>query len=756
MRILSLYIDSFGTLSNYTCDFNAEMNNIYEENGWGKTTLTVFIKSMLYGLNNKQERIRYTPWTNLSSFGGSLFIEVDQKKYRIDRTFNPQKASLDTFKIYDLQTNTELVNYPNNLGEKFLNLSEGSFERSVYIPQKDLEEGFGSDIEAKLANLIGGTNDSQTFDEAIVILKNKTKELRLNSKKGLILDKKKELDLLENELTECVNKMDGISTIQSEIKEINEKINALVEEKKQVNQKIINYTREQDKKVKLEIAKKYQEDINNTKKSLDENNQIFNNQNITVDDVLAIRAKNKELINLKTEYELKKGETRIIDKLSTLKEDFNFGGKIPSEEEISKIGKKIEKIQNIKNMIAVHTAEPEKKKPIGGIILLIFSTLILITGVSFLVLSSIYSIDYLIPGCIISGISVIGYIFSVILFIITNSHNNNLDTGKVRNYDFESRSLEEEIREFFGRYHLYSSDFSNNLYIIRSNAAKYREAMNEYDDLNEENNRIKNKICELEEIVMNFIKRFNTTAQTFEEKIGELNTHLRKKDELQGELIKKEMILKQYISLNKLDNISEEKIDLDVLNSKILQIDDQITEYNNDKTTLSNKIIEYESDITKYDELSMQREVLIEEIKNLENEYNILNLTIEYLSNSQKSLLEKYVSPMKESANKYVSLLLKNNSEYSIDVNFKFQFITNSGLKGIDLYSRGYQAIISLCMRLALIDCLYPNEKPFVIFDDPFVNFDDEKLEQCKNLIIDISKKYQILYFTCHDSRLIK
>ena len=72
------------------------------------------------------------------------------------------------------------------------------------------------------------------------------------------------------------------------------------------------------------------------------------------------------------------------------------------------------------------------------------------------------------------------------------------------------------------------------------------------------------------------------------------------------------------------------------------------------------------------------------------------------------------------------------------------------------MYSRGYQTIISLCMRLALIDCLYPNEKPFVILDDPFVNFDDEKLEICKSLIEDISNQYQIVYFTCHDSRVIE
>ena len=146
---------------------------------------------------------------------------------------------------------------------------------------------------------------------------------------------------------------------------------------------------------------------------------------------------------------------------------------------------------------------------------------------------------------------------------------------------------------------------------------------------------------------------------------------------------------------------------------------------------------------------------MIEEIRSLENELRLIDLSLEFLEKSQNSLLEKYVKPMKDSVNKYVSMLLKDNNEYSIDVNFKFKFITDNGVKGLDSYSRGYQSIISLCMRLALIDCLYPNEKPFIILDDPFVNFDDEKLELCKALLNKIAKEYQIIYFTCHDSRKI-
>ena len=109
---------------------------------------------------------------------------------------------------------------------------------------------------------------------------------------------------------------------------------------------------------------------------------------------------------------------------------------------------------------------------------------------------------------------------------------------------------------------------------------------------------------------------------------------------------------------------------------------------------------------------------------------------------------------MKDSVNKYVNQIFKN-IDYNIDTSFKFQFSTEDGLKDLTNFSRGLQSIISICMRFALIDCLYPNEKPFIILDDPFVSFDDEKLRLGKKIIKDISSKYQIIYFTCHKSRQI-
>ena len=759
MKILSLYIDSFGKLSDYLFDFTPKMNSIYEENGWGKTTMTVFIKTMLYGFTNKSERERYTPWNNKSSFGGTMKIEVNGKKYRIDRRFDPKKASNDVLNVYDLQTNLE-VDFGNNIGEKILNLNVDSFERSVFIPQKELEEGFGSDIEAKLANLIGGTNDSQSFDDAVEILNNKSKLLRMNSKKGLIIDKKRELSEIQNEIEECNNKLLGINDIEKQIDIIKSEITGLNEKKKEINEKIIKYSKEQEKKTKLAVAKKYYEDIQNTKETLDKNNEIFNGINLTAEDVLAIKSKNKELISLKYEYEIKQHESGSDEKLDEFKNSLGFKDDLPTNEEIDNISKKIQKYQNIKGVINAHTAEPVKTKPIVGVAALIVSGFVFVCGVISLLIgilgNSVNKQLFTNIGIIVMIVALLGIILGLTLVFINYSHNQSASYTKVKNYDFELREIESQIRDFFGRFHLYSSEFSNNLYTVKSNLERYKEAQVENSHKKEENSKLERKMKEYETIIQDFLKRFKTTAPTTEEQIGELNTHLRRKSEIENNLVFKETSYKQYIALHGLSDIDENEVDVDSLNSIIADIEQKIQELAKELTIKSNKVVEYESEIIKLDDLVENEEELTKEIKNLEHEYDVLITTEAYLKKAQTSLLEKYVKPMKDSVDKYVSLLLKNNKEYNIDVNFKFQFITKNGLKGIDQYSRGYQTIITLCMRLALIDCLYPNEKPFVIFDDPFVNFDDEKLDLCKNLMNDISSHYQIIYFTCHDSRVIK
>ena len=66
----------------------------------------------------------------------------------------------------------------------------------------------------------------------------------------------------------------------------------------------------------------------------------------------------------------------------------------------------------------------------------------------------------------------------------------------------------------------------------------------------------------------------------------------------------------------------------------------------------------------------------------------------------------------------------------------------------------GILHLLGICMRMALVDAMYREEKPMVVFDDPFVNLDREKTEAALKFLEEIGKEYQVIYFTCHESRM--
>ena len=50
-----------------------------------------------------------------------------------------------------------------------------------------------------------------------------------------------------------------------------------------------------------------------------------------------------------------------------------------------------------------------------------------------------------------------------------------------------------------------------------------------------------------------------------------------------------------------------------------------------------------------------------------------------------------------------------------------------------------------------IINFIITEIKPFVIFDDPFTNLDQEKTKGGLELLHKIAEEYQVIYYTCHD-----
>ncbi len=91
--------------------------------------------------------------------------------------------------------------------------------------------------------------------------------------------------------------------------------------------------------------------------------------------------------------------------------------------------------------------------------------------------------------------------------------------------------------------------------------------------------------------------------------------------------------------------------------------------------------------------------------------------------------------------------------DFRLDMDLNIKLSSGGISRGAEYLSQGYQDIVAMCSRLALVDVLYSDEKPILILDDPFTNLDQGKIDQAMAIVKENAKERQTIYFTCHESR---
>ena len=134
MKLLSCHIENFGKLTNFTYYFEDDLNVIFAENGWGKSTFAAFLRVMFYGFDGENrrnedgnERLQYRPWGG-GIYGGSVTWSSGSKTYRMMRTFGARKKE-DKFSLYDEETGFISSDYSDRTGEELFAIDRDSFCR---------------------------------------------------------------------------------------------------------------------------------------------------------------------------------------------------------------------------------------------------------------------------------------------------------------------------------------------------------------------------------------------------------------------------------------------------------------------------------------------------------------------------------------------------------------------------------------------------------------------------------------------------
>lgn len=171
---------------------------------------------------------------------------------------------------------------------------------------------------------------------------------------------------------------------------------------------------------------------------------------------------------------------------------------------------------------------------------------------------------------------------------------------------------------------------------------------------------------------------------------------------------------------------------------------------------LESVISSEEADLELLPDKLSRLETLNGELAELTRKYETVAAAAEFLKLADGRIKDRFVSPVRGRFGYYAEeIKAALGGKMQMDTDFSVSFEVNGSLMGEKYLSAGQRGVVNLCLRLALIDNIYENEKPFIIMDDPFVNLDAKNFEGCKRVIRALSKHIQIIYFTCHESRKV-
>lgn len=668
MILKKCYVENFGRLHQFSYDFQDGLNIIQQENGWGKTTLSVFIKSMFYGLPSSRkldltqnQRKKYTPWQG-GKFGGYIEFEVGDKSYRIERFFG-KTESQDTFALYDLSTNKPSFDYSSKIGYEIFKIDEDAYERSTFFPQANYKTGINDSIRAKLTNLIESSDDIAGFSQAIDTLKSKKSILEKRGNKGLIADLESEQIDLQEQLQDCLERQEQNKALNQQLKQLQQDQTSLENQAAELTQKIDQIKENRVHKEVYNTYLRYKGDYERACAVYNNMRIDFNNRPVTMDEVSSLQ--DKILSVGQNSRKLQEYEK----KLTVAKQDQNIAH------------------QKSSNILMIIT---------------IISALLLLGGIGGLFLNTLLGIVMIVLG----ALSIIGcFVFNIRL-----KNQSNSDT----------LDLKSQIDEV-------STKVQNDLNYITNSLEPYYSDVNQY----------------------NYYEVYN-----------EFKYNVKLLYEKQKDMDSKRQILQDYIEEKQLDDqkikqyskmqfdYSQEQASLDQINNRLDQVKTQII-------NLKNQIKINLPYINKIDELKNQIDQNQQQLQLARYNNETLKLTIDYLTAARETLTKTYLDKMESSCSKYINRF-KTKDSFSIDTDLDVRIEKSGEKKELDYFSEGYKDMVGLCTRLALVDVMFENEKPFIILDDPFVNLDDQNLEHAKNIVEELAKTYQVIYLVCHTSRAQK
>lgn len=789
MKLIQIKIIHFGQLSNITFNLPEDENitSFFGPNEAGKSTTVAFIKQILFGFylrTNKSAFFEeYQPLAQVSPMGGSLVFKDEAKNvYELERLW--AKGDKTKKGILTVKKNSEIID-ASLFFNKIQNIDSNFYTDSFIFNQDTLAQILSlkeQDLVEQIYYL--GASQSTEFlkvrdkleKQADQLFKKTGKKPPLNqlfSKKATL---KGELAKISDEAQAYRDCQKQVANEKAQLEEVNQNMTAVrnkINQRKNLEQKLSTFKKVQDLQRELVDVnfnpQNYQlvQELDAKKQSLELNLKNITQQldSLNQTDFALERGsqfvlQKAQVLDWQNEIQVcQNQQNQLNDQLNQLQEYY------PKLEKIAKLSH--EEINEIRKSYNSFEKKPQMPKlelnlfiGVVGLVLLFFAPLGTVLGALALI-----------------GLGVWNYQARNKLQDyqqVKRNFNSKFELGTTTSSEFESTLSQIATMQSL-KVNIAANQ--NKLGLLQEKLTKFVAKLSDF---------LKQEI-ELDEIVTT-LDELDLRIRKYEKEQAARNTLMANKTDLTAKLAKVSTELTQALAADKVENLVQYQqkyqkyLEAEKKASQLAAYRDAIKDdeqelkaivadeakFNHENTLLNEQELSLTQKSNQLNQALAETKLKLTNFANSSEvaskkqaladlDTQIETVSIDYLSNLLAAKIinraldlasGERLPKMMQASQAYFNLLTQGRYK---KINFEKNIsVTNQNSKKIDIkyLSRATKEQLYFALKLAFAQQIHDEISLPILIDDSFVNFDDNRINEIKNLLIKLAKDSQILIFT--------
>ncbi len=749
MRILSCHISGFGKFVNRAFDLSKPIVVCKQENGWGKTTLADFIECMFYGLDNGRKssveenlRMKYEPWSN-ARYGGAMVFEENGKTYRVERFFG-KTPSGDTVRVFD-GNNMACYDFgerADRLGEMLFGVDRESYRRSAYIPQGETTaQPLTGDIKSKLLAILSSTAPENGAQKAMDRLDAAERALRAKRRpaKGKLDEIDEQLAYLEAQKADCIRASQTWRMQKETLAAYTQKIQNYTAELQKLSTLTEEYARRGELAANRAARREMETTYAGASAALEDLRIFFGEIPPASINTEGLENAVKEFYILKDELE--KTETTLAN-LSAKEKDkqmlqTQLAACQKTIESYELLVRAQEKQENQDKRQARAEGRFAKKRRKRGMLVLFIGFCLAVVGAVL--------VDSVKPLGI--GLLAVGVLGSLYGFAVVYKNTKGLPSARKPKLKFDDPEIAAK----------YDATKAEEAELMQKLAEMDGEAGQDYATLLSETESKKERALQLEKAIRDFVSNFRFEA------VYDYRAALSRIKESVEDYTKYSQAVQTYgDKLSALGPVEESGIiaeysqtEIESISARKVSIESERERLREEYARLYAEAEALEKRAFALKDYQAEQLRLGEEKARLERRLYAIRSAKELLTRARANMATRYLDPIANHCRRYAQILGFGGGQMQFTGEGLPVLEENAALRPLGYYSAGMRELLDFCVRVALAETLFTTYRPPLILDDPFANLDDEKTARAKALVQELSKKYQILYFTCKQERTL-